>query len=305
MARPIVIVGSINMDLVVCVAHVPAPGETILGRDFQMLPGGKGANQAVAVAQMGGGAVMVGRVGDDDLGRRLLAGLRERGVDATHVQATPGVASGIAMITVGDDAENAIAVASGANFAVTAEDVDRATDVLKTAAACLVQLELPVETIVHTAELCRRLGVPVIVDPAPAPQEALPEALQRADILSPNETEAAALTGLAVTADPKAVARALRERGARQVVLKLGARGAFVSTADTEALVGGFAVDAVDTTAAGDSFTGALAVALAEGKSLAEAARFANAAGALACTKLGAQSAVPTRAEVDRLVRGG
>ncbi len=300
--KPIVIIGSINMDLVVRVPHIPVPGETILGRDFAMLPGGKGANQAVAVARLGAPAAMVGRVGSDDLGSRLLQGLRDGGVDTSHVQVTPNVASGIAMITVADDGENAIAVASGANYAVTPEDIDAAAELIRGAGVCVLQLELPLAAVARAVELCRQVGVLTILDPAPAPREPLPDELWQADIISPNETEAAALTGLPVDAPPVQVALALHERGCRRVALKLGARGAYASSSEFKGSVNGFQVQAVDTTAAGDAFTGALAVAIAEECRLEEAVLFANAAGALACTKLGAQPAMPSRADARRLV---
>lgn len=298
----IVIVGSINMDLVVRTAHVPAPGETVLGRDFSTIPGGKGANQAVAAARLGGRAIMVGRVGDDDLGRQLIAGLKANGVDSTHVHPTADVASGIAMIVVADDGENAITVASGANFQVTPADIDAAESVLRSARVVLLQLELPVETVTYTIELCRRHGVETILDTAPAPASDVPDALFSADIVTPNESEAARLTGLPATSDTQAVAAALHARGCRSVVLKLGRRGAYSSFPDGALAVPGFEVDAVDTTAAGDAFTAALAVARARGWTLPKAARFANGAGAVACTKWGAQPSMPTSNEVNDLI---
>ena len=301
-AESIVIVGSINMDLVVRTAHVPAPGETVLGRAFSTIPGGKGANQAVAAARLGGRAIMVGRVGDDDLGRQLIAGLKANGVDSTHVHPTADVASGIAMIVVADDGENAITVASGANFQVTPADVDAAESVLRSARVVLLQLELPIETVVYTIELCRRHGVETIIDTAPAPASDVPDALFSADIVTPNESEAARLTGLPATSDAGAVAAALHARGCRSVVLKLGRRGAYSSSPDGGLAVPGFEVDAVDTTAAGDAFTAALAVARARGWTLPEAAHFANGAGAVACTKWGAQPSMPTSNEVNDLI---
>lgn len=301
--KPVIIVGSINMDLVVAAPHVPAPGETVLGRDFATIPGGKGANQAVAVARLGGNVMMVGRIGDDDIGPRLLAGLQKNGVDCTHVRTTFGMASGIAMIVVEESGENAITVASGANFKVTPEDVDAAESVLRHAQVCVVQLELPVETVAYTIDLCRRHGVETILDPAPAPRGSLPAAFFDADIISPNETEAAALTQLPADASPEKVAGALRARGCRGIILKLGQRGAYISAQDVETLVAGFKVNPVDTTAAGDAFTGALAVARSEGREFLDAVRFANAAGALACTKRGAQPSMPTRDEVNTFLK--
>jgi ribokinase len=290
----VVIIGSVNMDLVVRAPRIPARGETILGGEFTTIPGGKGANQAVAVARLGATSVLVGRVGEDDFGGRLLTGLRNSGVDCRHVQRTSGVASGIALIVVGDDGDNAITVASGANFAVTPADVNAAADVIRTARVCVLQLELPTDTVAHAIQLCRLFNVETILDPAPAPAQELPKELLAASIISPNETEAAALTGLPAGTAPEKVAAALLEKGASQVVLKLGARGAFMAGPDGMRHVEGFAVDVVDTTAAGDAFTGALAVARAEGRSLDEAVQFANAAGALACTQHGAQPSMPS-----------
>lgn len=308
--RPtIVVIGSINMDLVVRSDHVPFPGETVLGRDFTTVPGGKGANQAVAAARLGGMAIMIGRVGEDDFGRQLVEGLVRSGVDCEHVLATRGHASGIAMIVVEDSGENAITVASGANFQVTPSDVDAAADVIQGARVCLLQLELPVETVARAIEICRRHGVETILDTAPAPAEGLPDTLYRADIISPNESEAALLTGLPASKNPQAVAAALRKRGARTVVLKLGQRGAYVSSDQGDVALPGFSIQPVDTTAAGDAFTAALAVGRAMGWELPESVRFANAAGALACTKHGAQPSMPTddeaRALIDRQLPGG
>lgn len=302
---PIVIVGSINMDLVARARHIPAPGETVMGGDFSLIPGGKGANQAVGVARLGGRVFMVGRLGDDDFGTRLRAGLEHNGVDVTHVRDTPGSASGVAMIVVAENGENAITVAPGANAAVTPEDVDAAESLLREARACLIQLELPLSTVLHALRICRRHGVTAILDPAPAPAAGAPEALFAADVLTPNETEAALLSGASDGAPPAAIAAALRRRGASAVVLKLGARGAHVAADDFDETVPGFPVTAVDTTAAGDAFTAALAVALADDLPPLEAARFANAAGALACTRHGAQPSLPHLEEVHRLVGRG
>lgn len=310
-ARPIVIVGSINMDLVVRAAHVPAPGETVLGRDFLTIPGGKGANQAVGVARLGGRSVMVGRVGDDAFGQRLLAGLRENYVDVSAVQTTPNVASGIAMIVVGDDGENSITVAGGANLHVSPADVDAAQDALRAARVCLLQLELPMPTVLHTIALCRRFGVEVILDPAPAPTGPAPDGLFLADLVTPNQSEAAQLTGLPTNATPAQIIRALTDKGCRTIVLKRGADGAHIyscakSSTDSSAPAGqaipGYTVHVVDTTAAGDAFTAALAVARARDWPIDRAVQLANAAGALACTRLGAQPSLPTAHEAEKLM---
>ena len=283
---PIVIIGSINMDLVCRTRTLPRGGETILGSEFFTLHGGKGATQAVAAARLADGRVdvhMIGRVGDDDFGRELLAGLKANGVVTKRVAVTKNVASGVAMILVDRRGENSIVVAPGANAKVTLADVDAAESLIRAASAVVMQLEIPVATVRHALKLCRRLAVYTILDPAPAPAKPMRFDV---DLLTPNETEAAG-----VSAD-----------GARPLVLKLGPRGCEHVNAKGRQRVPGFKVDVVDTTAAGDAFTGALAVAHALAMPTLDALRFANAAGALCCTKLGAQPALPTRRAVERLL---
>ncbi|MBN1344151.1 MAG: ribokinase [Phycisphaerae bacterium] len=301
--RPcVVVVGSINMDLVARSDRVPAPGETVLGGDFQTIPGGKGANQAVAVARLGARCSMIGRIGDDAFGKRMVAGLSEDGVNTDHILTTPGIASGVALIVVDASGQNAICVASGANYAVTPADVNAAEDAFAAADVCLVQLELPLPTVIHALRVCRRHNVEAILDPAPAPANPTPD-LFKADILSPNESEAEMLLGSpGLSHDSEATARALAAKGAREVVLKLSGRGAGVLADGKFELIPGRPVDVVDSTAAGDAFTAALAVARARHRPLVEATRFANAAGALACTKFGAQPSMPTAKEVSALL---
>lgn len=303
-STPIVIIGSINMDLVVRTSHIPVGGQTVSGRDFATVAGGKGANQAVAVARLGEPAVMIGRVGEDALGASLLSGLKANSVDCTWVKSTPGVASGVAMIAVADNGEAAITLAEGANQMVTPSDVDAAEEVLKRAKVCLLQLEVPLETVEHAIEVCRRHGVGTILDTTPVPADGLPDRLLRADVVCPNGTEAARLTGLSAVKSPQAVAAALSKRGCRSVVLKLGQHGAYVFSPEGESAVPGFAVPVVDTTAAGDAFAAALAVTRSWGWKLIESIRFANAAGALACTRMGAQPSMPTLSEVEALLAG-
>jgi ribokinase len=302
-----VVVGSLNLDLVCRAPRLPRSGETILGGDVAAIPGGKGANQAVAAARLGGEVDLVGRVGDDDFGRRLLAGLESDGVRAGQVKVTRGAPSGVAMILV-DDAlgENCIVVSPGANHRLTPEDIDLAEPLIAAAAVVVLQLEVPLAVVRRTMDLCRRRGVPTILDPAPVPPGGLGRRLLGADILTPNLGEALAI--LAVRGNrrlqPGDIARALLRRGARSVALKLGSRGAMgLEAKGPPHLVKAFKVKAVDTTAAGDAFTGALAVARVEGQPLAEALRFANAAGALCATVPGAQPALPRREAVERLLR--
>lgn len=298
----IVVIGSANADLVATSRNIPAPGETVLGDSFRIVAGGKGANQAVAAARLGGRVAFVGRVGDDAFGRTLAQGLQDAQVDCTYLQSTPGVETGVALIVISNAGENAICVVAGANRHLTPADVDAAEETIAAARVCLLQLEIPLETALHTIALARRLGVETILDPAPAPAAA-PAGLFHVDILSPNQSEAVQLLGADYApGDPSDVAQALRQRGGRTIVLKRGAEGAYLSSGSIETSVPGFRVDAVDTTAAGDAFTAALGVARVEGMSLESAVRFANAAGALACTKLGAQPALPARAQVTALL---
>jgi ribokinase len=312
---PIVVIGSINMDLVCRTPRFPAAGETILGTEFLMVPGGKGANQSVAAARLSSNGVKVhhlGRVGADDIGQRLLSQMQNHGVDTEFVTITEGVSSGVAMILVESDGENRIIVAPGANARLSAADVDRAEGLIESASVVVMQLETPLKTIQHAIGLCRRHGVFTILDPAPVPEKKLPAALFNVDLLTPNEGEAHQILGLPeetkkvkrkIGIDPKQIAVDLRDRGAKRVVLKLGAHGA-IGADETGRIEHhrGFKVSVVDTTAAGDSFTAALAVGRAEGMPFSESIRLANAAGALCCTKFGAQPALPLRAEVDRLL---
>jgi ribokinase len=286
------------MDLVVRTPRLPTPGETLTGHTFFTAPGGKGANQAVACARLGVPTRMVGRVGDDLFGEQLRASLRSFGVQDDGVLTTPGP-SGVALIAVDDTAENTIVIVPGANGAVSIADIPRLERALDGARALLLQLEVPIETVVAAARAAHTRGVTVILDPAPALP--LPDELYAlADIITPNEHEAATLTGIAVRDDQGAIAaaRALIARGARRVAIKLGARGALTADAEGEQFWSPFTVTPVDTVAAGDAFNGGLAVALSEGRSFNEAIRWGLAAGALSVTRHGAQPSMPERNEV-------
>lgn len=313
-AGPIVVIGSLNMDLVVKTPRIPVEGETLLGGSFVTIPGGKGANQAVAAARLadlGTKVHIIGRVGDDDFGRQLLSGLAENGVDATNVTVTKGVASGVAVILVDAAGENSIVVAPGANASLSPADIDAAEALIASASIVILQLEIPLETVAHAIGICQRLKVRTILDPAPAPAAGLPTAMFGVDVLSPNQIEAETLLA-AISSEPamrsrggdsKQLAMELLACGARGVALKLGHRGSVA--VDRDGLVRSvpaFKVNVVDSTAAGDAFTGALAVGHCEGMSLLESARFANAAGALCCVTFGAQPALPTRDAVERLM---
>ena len=305
MNSPIVVVGSLNMDFVVTTDHLPAHGETVLGRDFQMIPGGKGANQACAAGKLSsaGAAVrMVGRVGYDLFADHLKASLSAAGVDVSFVHATKAQPTGVALIWVDRTGQNSIVVASGANHQLHACDVGAMRPAFRGAGFALFQLETPLDTVASALAAAREEGARTILDPAPA--RPLPaKLLTEVDILTPNESEACHLLGRPVRrispAEAGALASELLQLGPRTVVMKLGEQGCVSVDGDGEIHAPGFAVEARDTTAAGDVFNAALAVALAEGRPMAEALRFANAAAAISVTRLGAQASVPTRHEVD------
>jgi ribokinase len=305
----VVVFGSSNTDMTVRVPRLPAPGQTILGHSFATTPGGKGANQAVAARRGGAEVVFVAAVGADDLGRQALETYRREGIDISHVRIVEGVASGVALIFVDDQGENLIGVAPGANQELSPDDVDglpaglfRKDDVL------LVSLEIPVETAVRALRRGAQAGMLTILNPAPVPARPEPELrilLSTAAVITPNRVEALALTGMSPEAGAQPDWRrcadrllAVRNLG---VVLTLGSRGCEVADTDGTWSIRALPVDAVDTVGAGDAFNGALAVALAEGRPLREAAAWANAAAALAVTKSGAQSALPDREGIDRL----
>ncbi len=302
----ILVVGSSNTDMIIKVNHIPKPGETILGGKFATAAGGKGANQAVAAARAGGEVTFIARVGKDMFGDRAIAGFLADGINVHYVSRDPAKPSGVALIFVGADGENSIAVASGANGSLAAGDLKKAKSVFSRASVVVLQLETPLKTVTAAARLSAAAGARVILNPAPA--QPLPDdLLARVYLLTPNESEAELLTGVAVSDEPTAAraAEALLGRGVQNVIVTMGARGAFVAGKQGRRLVPGYKVKPVDTTAAGDVFNGTLAVALAEGKPLLEAARFANAAAAISVTRLGAQTSAPKRDEIECLLAAG
>lgn len=302
--KRVLVVGSSNTDMVIRVPRIPPPGETVLGGEFQMAAGGKGANQAVAAARAGGRVTFVARVGDDIFGDRALAVFRADGVETRFVARTPGAPSGVALINVDDRGENSISVASGANALLSVADVEAAAAAFDGADIVLLQLESPLDTVEAAIREAQRRGVPIVLNPAPA-RELDNTLLSRVSVLTPNEHEAGLLAGVIVEDEPGAreAARRLRARGSRSVVITRGARGVYASAEAFEGSLPAFPVEPVDTTAAGDVFNGALAVALVEKLGLADAVRFAQAAAAISVTRPGAQPSAPTRAEIEAFLK--
>jgi ribokinase len=303
--KPIVVVGSINIDLVANAEKIPRAGETVRGSDFQAHPGGKGANQAVAVARLGYPVQLIGKVGTDTFGEQLVSYLQETGVNANAVKKHEGT-SGVAMIAVSAIGENSIVVIPGANAQVTPEFLNAHRETIRGAGIVLAQLEIPIETVEHLAGLCGEENIPLMLDPAPA--HALPNSMFRCvHWLTPNETEAAFFAAQSAEggreSEPAAIARALLNLGVENVVLKMGSRGVFLSSAGGgSCMLPAFPVKAVDTTAAGDAFNGAFATALMLGMDQLEAARFGTASAAISVTRPGAQPSMPTRVEVEALL---
>ncbi|HTU25527.1 MAG TPA: ribokinase [Pirellulales bacterium] len=295
----IVVVGSVNADMVVKSQRLPAPGETVIGGQFVMVPGGKGANQAVAARRLGADVTLVAKVGHDPLGDEAVEHYRREGIRTDFISRDSSAATGVALILVDAVGENLISVASGANATLTPADVDRAAERIRAADAVLLQLEIPIETVCHAARLAAAAGVAVILDPAPAAP--LPcGLLADAAFVTPNEHEAECLTGVAVTDEDSARRAALKllNDGARHVIITLGPKGAWLASASEHRLIAGRRVAAVDTTAAGDAFNGGFAWALGQGLAIEAAIARACAVGALSATRLGAQPSLPTADEL-------
>lgn len=300
MNKKIVVVGSSNTDMVVKVPHIPAPGETILGGDFFVIPGGKGANQAVAAARAGASVTFLACVGDDDFGKQAIDNYRKEDIDTSFVKIEEGVSSGVALINVSADGENSITVAPGANSHLHADDISKRIVAFRDADLVLVQLETPLATVEAVVQAASALDIPLILNPAPA--AILPDQLYRmVSIITPNETEAAHLTGRIQydEHDVPAMAKELFEKGVKTVIITLGKKGVFLKTADLEMYIAGYLVKAVDTTAAGDVFNGALAAALGKKMGIQEAIDFAQRAAAISVTRLGAQPSAPQLFEIE------
>jgi ribokinase len=300
----VIVFGSINMDLVARTPRIPAPGETLTGHRFETVPGGKGANQAVAVARLGIATQMVGRVGSDRFGEELLAGLQSSGVGSDQILVDQTTHSGVAVITVDDASENNIVIVPGANGCVDQADIARLQTLLSDASppkVLLLQLEVPLSAVVAAAQAAKQAGLTVILDPAPARSDLPADLYPLIDIITPNQVETGQLVGFPVTdlVSAKKAATVLHQRGVGTVITKLGKQGALCMTHTETFEIPSFPVKAVDTVAAGDAFNGGLAAGLAAGLSLRQATRQASAVAALSVTKAGAQPSLPTRAELD------
>ncbi|MCG2787216.1 MAG: ribokinase [Anaerolineae bacterium] len=301
----IVVVGSLNMDLVVRLPQIPRPGETLLGGVFKTFPGGKGANQAVAAARLGAEVALIGCVGDDSFGQSLRATLACENIDTNHVLVRPGGATGVALIQVDAKGQNSIAVASGANFSLTSGDVEKAMQAIGDFDVLVMPLETPLETIYTAAQIASQKRIRVLLNPAPA-QVLETNLLELVDVLLPNEHEVALMTDIPLQSatDTRRAAEKLLLMGAKNLLVTLGNQGArlFDGKTHQETFIPAYPVQAVDTTAAGDCFVGALAVGLSEGKTLLAAAEFASAAAALSVTRAGAQPSLPDRNQVRQFI---
>lgn len=298
------VLGSINADHILNLTHFPRPGETVIGKQYQVAFGGKGANQAVAAGRSGADIAFIACVGEDDIGERIRQQLVNDRIDVSPVEAVAGDSTGVALIFVNGEGENTIGIHAGANAALTPARVELHQQVIADAAALLMQLESPLESVLAAAKIAHQHQTQVILNPAPA-TELSDELLSLVDMITPNETEAQILTGVAVNSDEDAAraAAVLHDKGIRSVLITLGSRGVWLSEQGHGQRIPGFRVEAVDTIAAGDTFNGALITALIEQRPMAEAVRFAHAAAAIAVTRRGAQPSVPWRDEIDSFLQ--
>lgn len=306
--KRICVVGSLSCDLVMCVPRRPQKGETIIGTSFNTFVGGKGNNQALAAARCGAPVSFVGKVGKDSFGDQIEAKLKESGVDSRFLFRDPEIGTGIADILVDADGDNSISIAPQANSRLTPADIDEAKDVIALSKFLLLQLEIPMETVIHAAKLAKKLKLTVVLNPAPAPADgSLPEELlANVDIFVPNQTEAELLTGIKVVDISSAIeaAKVLQRKGLKQVLITMGEQGALLVNEESVAqMIPAFEVDVKDTTAAGDAFCGSLLAFMARGESMSNAVIYACAAGALATTKLGAEPSLPTEEQVKELAK--
>jgi ribokinase len=305
--KPVVVVGSVNLDMVCTCRRMPSPGETVGGKNFQMFEGGKGANQSVAIARLGYPVAFIAKVGDDGFGTRLRAALKGAGVSVKAVSVARGVSSGVATILADEHGQNSIVVVPGANGVLRPSDLDRATPLLRSAGMILTQLEVPIETVEYLARLASKFDLPLMLDPSPA-RSLRRHLLKNITYLTPNETEANSLcgnNGMNIDcSNASVIARKLLENGPRNIIIKMGKLGSYFSGHENgELFVPAFKVRAVDSTAAGDAFNGGLAVALMKGNDIVHAARFASAVAALSVQRKGAQPSLPTARQVQSFLR--
>ncbi len=295
----IVVIGSSNTDMIIKSEHLPVPGETILGGEFLMAQGGKGANQAVAAARLGGKVSFIAKTGNDIFGNQSIKSLHNEHINTDFVQRDETRPSGVALITVDSKGENSIVVASGSNMALSPSDIDIASDLIKNAGFVLMQLEIPLETVEYVTNICSKNKVQVLLNPAPA-QKLSNKLLQSLSIITPNETEAALLTGIAINdlSDIEKAAEVLKQKGVGTVIVTMGSAGAYVLSDTISIVIPAPKVKAVDTTAAGDTFNGALCLALSSGKGIEEAVGFANKAASISVTRMGAQPSIPYLKEI-------
>lgn len=301
----LVVLGSVNADHVLRVPHFPRPGETLIGQNYQVIPGGKGANQAVAAARLGADIAFIATIGDDAFGNEIKEKFKQDNINTQAVVQIPNTPTGIAMIQVSDEGENSIAISAEANACLTSEIVAQHSALIESAQELLMQLETPIDALEYAAQIAHKAGTKVTLNPAPA-QALSDEFLAHIDVITPNETEAEVLTGITVSDEASAqqAADALHAKGIETVMITLGAKGVWLSKKGEEgAIYPGFRVETKDTTAAGDTFNGALLCALIEGKNMADAIPFAHAAAAISVTRHGAQTSIPTRAEVDAFLQ--
>lgn len=297
--KNICVIGSLNMDLVVNVDTMPKPGQTIIGSNFKEVPGGKGANQAVAMARLNGNVSMIGKVGEDGFGQTLINSLKNDKVDTTYIQTAKG-ATGVALITVDKNAQNSIVVSPGANFEVKEDDIDNNIEAIKNSDIVVLQLETPLNTIKYALNKAKELNKYTILNPAPA-VKLDDEIIKNVDLLTPNETELEIISGVSIETeeDIQKAAQIMIEKGVKELIVTLGSKGSLYINKEKSMFKKAYKVEAVDTTAAGDSYTGALAVALSNDKTIEEAMDFASKVGALSVLKEGAQSSLPTLEDVE------
>ena len=296
--KNICVIGSLNMDLVVNVDTMPKPGQTIIGSNFKEVPGGKGANQAVAMARLNGNVSMIGKVGEDGFGQTLINSLKNDKVDTTYIQTSKG-ATGVALITVDKNAQNSIVVSPGANFEVKEDDIDNNIEAIKNSDIVVLQLETPLNTIKYALNKAKELNKYTILNPAPA-VKLYDEIIKNVDLLTPNETELEIISGVSIETeeDIQKAAQIMIEKGVKELIVTLGSKGSLYINKEKSMFKKAYKVEAVDTTAAGDSYTGALAVALSQDKNIEDAMDFASKVGALSVLKEGAQSSLPTLEDV-------